>query len=235
MLRILHTNDTHGTLTDARAEALRPLRDASDLYFDSGDAIKAGNLGIPLRPEAVWPKLSGLECTASALGNRETHVLESAFRAKLAGASHPLLCGNLRDRDGGRPLPGTLWLKVGDLRVGVFSVMVPMVTERMKTQMASRYLWDPPLIVARELANALRPEVDLLIALTHIGFRQDQELAETVPGIDIILGGHSHTALESPIRRGGTWICQGGSHCRYVGMYEWEDGRLSGGLRPFPG
>lgn len=234
-LRILHTNDMHGTLSPERARALKPLREESDLYFDSGDAIKAGNLAIPLKPEAVWGHLADLGCSASCLGNRETHVLESAFHAKLAGAKHPLLCGNLHDREGRFPLLRTLRLDAKGTRVGVFSVMVPMVTAKMKTQAASRYLWDPVLETAAELAAELRPEVDLLIALTHIGHRQDHELAAKCPKIDVILGGHSHTVLERPERVGNTWICQGGSHCRFVGRYVWSSvGGLSGGLESFP-
>lgn len=224
----------HGTLTFDRARHLKALRSEVDLYFDTGDAIKAGNLGVPLRPEPVWELLGDLECTASVLGNRETHLVEPAFRAKLAGRRHPVLAGNLRERDGTYPLLRTLELESKGIRVGVLGVMVPMVTERMKTQAASRYLWDPPLTVAAELAEDLRPRVDLLIALTHIGHRQDRELAEKGLGIDVILGGHSHTVLETPERVGDTFIAQGGSHCRYVGVYEWSEAGLTGGLTPFP-
>ena len=105
-----------------------------------------------------------------------------------------------------------------------------MVTARMKTQAASAYLWEPALPTLRELGEKLRPEVDLLIALTHIGHRRDRELAEDGP-YDVILGGHSHTVLAEPERVGKTWICQGGSHGRFVGVYVW-DGELRGGLRP---
>lgn len=231
-MRILHTNDMHGTLTSAKAAQLARLRAECDLYFDSGDAIKTGNLGIPLRSEAVWPELEKLCCDASVLGNRETHVIEAAFHAKLAGHTHPILCGNLRKKDGSRPLPRTWERTVDGIRVGVVAVMVPMVTERMKTQAASAYLWDPPISTAAELAEELRPRTDLLIALTHIGHRSDRELAVTVPLFDAILGGHSHTVLETPEVVGKTAICQGGSHSRYAGVYEWtEKNGWSGGLR----
>lgn len=230
-IRILHTNDMHGTLSEQRFDWLQSLRGGADLYFDSGDAIKTGNLGIPLKPEAVWPLLERLNCNASLLGNRETHVLESAFKAKLAGAKHPILCGNLRMKDGSRPLPRTLVLEVGGLKVGVVGVMVPMVTERMATRAASAYLWDPPIQTACELVEQLRPNVDLLIALTHIGHRQDVELAEKCQAIDVILGGHSHTILETPQMVGKVAICQGGSHNRFAGVYEWSPDRgLVGGL-----
>ena len=226
----LHTNDLHGKLTPERAERLAALRKQHDLYFDSGDSILAGNLAYPLKPETVWPLLKGLDCTASVPGNRESHPLAAAFRAKLAGVEHPVLCGNLRLKDGTRPFPSTLLIERNGLRIGVAAAMVEMVTPRMKTAVASAYLWDPALPTLRELAEGLRPQADLLVALTHIGHRRDRELAET--GLyDVILGGHSHTVLGEPEKVGRTWICQGGSHGRFVGVYEW-DGALRGGLRP---
>jgi 2',3'-cyclic-nucleotide 2'-phosphodiesterase (5'-nucleotidase family) len=100
----------------------------------------------------------------------------------------------------------------------------------MKTQAMSAYLWDSPIQSAVEEAERLRPEVDVLFALTHIGHRGDRALAETGT-FQVIFGGHSHTVLSEPERVGGTWICQGGSHNRYAGIYAW-DGSLSGGLVP---
>ena len=224
----------HGTLTGTRVSWLQSLRKDADLYFDSGDAIKTGNLGIPLKQEAVWPLLDQLQCTASLLGNRETHVLESAFNAKLAGSKHPILCANLRRKDGSRPLPRTLTFEVRGMRVGLIGVMVPMVTERMATKVASAYLWDPPIATAIELVGELRPTVDLLICITHMGYRLDRELAEKCQSIDMILGGHSHTVLESAELVGRVAVCQGGSHNRYAGVYEWDQSTgISGGLVPF--
>jgi 5'-nucleotidase len=229
-ITILHTNDTHGALSGSRVEVLRDLRAKADLYFDTGDAIKTGNLGIPLRQEPVWSLLDELGCHASVLGNRETHVLESVFRSKISGATHPILVANLRKKDGTHPLPSSRIYECRGLRVGVFGVMVPMVTERMKSRAASAYLWDPPLDVAATMAQQLRAQVDVLIALTHIGHREDLKLAEQAHGIDIVLGGHSHTVLESPVKINQTWICQGGSHARFAGLYKWESGELTGGL-----
>jgi 2',3'-cyclic-nucleotide 2'-phosphodiesterase (5'-nucleotidase family) len=221
----------HGTLSPELVAKLMPLRDSVDLYFDSGDCIKTGNLGVPLRPEPAWERLRDLRCTASVLGNRETHVLESAFKKKLTGASHPLLCANLRRKDGSPPLRAALELTVQGIRVGVVAVMVPMVTAKMRTQGASAYLWHQPISVAKRLAEELRPKTDLLIALTHIGFKQDLKLAEECPLFDAILGGHSHTILQEPIHIGKTSVCQAGSHNRFAGMYTWDrDAGFSGSL-----
>ena len=228
MLRILHTNDFHGTLDDVRQDQLSALREKVDLYFDSGDCVKAGNLAIPLKPEPVWPRLAALNCTASVPGNRESHLLQAPFKAKIKGASTPILCANMRHKISGKlVLSPSMFIEVNGLRIGVFGVMVAMVTERMATKAASHYLWDDPVKSAVQQVEQLRPNVDLLIALTHIGFKKDIALATTCPQIDIILGGHSHTVLEKAHMVGKTAICQTGSHARFAGMYGWSSGNLA--------
>lgn len=240
---ILHTNDLHGRLTPARADAIRGLKDADDaVFFDSGDCIKAGNLAIPVRPDPAWGLLARAGCDAGAIGNRESHVMRSAFRAKLAGASHALLCANLRAKDGTHPLRATLTIEAGGIRIGLIGVMVPMVTRRMASAPASQFLWDPPIESAIRAARGLRPEVDLLVALTHIGHREDLELAERSSAeglIDVVLGGHSHTVVPAPVRVSvgsgrPCWVCQGGSHGKYVGRYDWDGRELTGHLVPLP-
>jgi 2',3'-cyclic-nucleotide 2'-phosphodiesterase (5'-nucleotidase family) len=224
ILTILHTNDLHGLLDERRVEGLQAARKDADLYFDTGDAIKTGNLGIPLKQEPVWQFLASLDCTASVPGNRESHILKSAFEAKIAGHRHPILCANLYDKEGSRLLPASLTVKVREYTVGILGVMVPMVTERMKSKALSQMIWTAPIPEALKAAKDLRQSCDLVIALTHIGMRQDQVLAESGTDIDLILGGHSHTILQRPTQVGSTWICQGGSHGRFYGRYEWTIG-----------
>lgn len=223
-MRILHTNDLHGTLDERRVAMLLPERAEADLYFDTGDCIKTGNLGIPLKPEPVWGMLAELRCTASVPGNRESHVLRSAFEAKIAGHQHPILCANLFDKDGQRLLRPSIEIECNSIKVGILGVMVPMVTDRMASKSLSQMLWTQPIPEAIAVAQKLRKSCDLVIALTHIGFRQDQQLAQSTGDIDLILGGHSHTVLDAPLRIGSTWICQGGSHGKFFGRYEWEPG-----------
>lgn len=130
----------------------------------------------------------------------------------------------MRRKDGTKPLEGTLQIECKGVRLGIFGVMVPMVTEKMASRAASSFLWDQPIPVAVEKARELRKQVDLVIALTHIGVREDRRLAEASNDIDLILGGHSHTVLEEPEIVQGTYICQGGSHGRFAGCYQWTVG-----------
>ena len=54
-----------------------------------------------------------------------------------------------------------------------------------------------PVEVAKEQVEILSPQVDVIVALTHIGLESDLDLAAQVDGIDLIVGGHSHTAMEA--------------------------------------
>lgn len=221
-LVLLHTNDFHGGLTSAKADFIRALD--RDLYFDCGDCIKAGNLAIPTREDPAWALLHRAGCDASTLGNRESHVLAAAFEAKMRGLRHPVFCANMLRRRGDAVWPAHHVFERSGMRVGVVGVMVPMVTERMASATASAFLWTPPIEAAIRAADELRSHVDVLVALTHIGLAADRELAERTTAFDLILGGHSHSVLEEPERVGGAWICQTGSHGRYIGRYTFRLG-----------
>jgi 2',3'-cyclic-nucleotide 2'-phosphodiesterase (5'-nucleotidase family) len=77
-----------------------------------------------------------------------------------------------------------------------------------------------PLEAAARWVGWLRPQVDLVIVLSHLGLRLDERMAAEVPGIDLILGGHTHHVLEQPLRIGGTYVCAAGKFGKYVGEVE---------------
>lgn len=143
-----------------------------------------------------------------------------------------MLVANLFRKDGDLVYPRSKIIKLADLDVGIFGVMVPMVTAKMKSRAMSAFLWTDPIEAALRAAEELKPQVDVLIALTHIGIRQDRLLAEKCDLIDIICGGHSHTVLQKPEKVGRAWISHTGSHGRFVGKYAWDGVTLDGGLIP---
>lgn len=91
-----------------------------------------------------------------------------------------------------------------------------------------------PVSVARWYVPRLRKEADYVIALTHIGAAEDEELARRTPGIDLIIGGHSHTRLDAP-RFSGEGAMPGIAGVPIVQTGAWGDRlgrsvlRLSGG------
>ncbi len=90
-----------------------------------------------------------------------------------------------------------------------------------------------PLLAAREGVVALKEEgADVIVALTHAGLSEDLRLARNVPGIDVIVGGHSHSVLEEPVvLEDGTIIAQAGALLSHLGVLELGYDPFSGELR----
>ena len=66
-------------------------------------------------------------------------------------------------------------------------------------------------------------DIDLTVLLTHIGIEKDRELAERLDpqyGVDLIIGGHSHTSMEHPEFVNGIWIAQAGHGTGQIGRFD---------------
>lgn len=227
-LSILHTNDWHGRLDQAKAERLKALREEFNaLLLDAGDLIRSGNVAIPFSPDPAWEWMALAGYHAMTIGNREFHFSAKGFLAKVGAAPCPLLCANLRAKSPDAPLPVVpyLLLEQGGYRIGLLGLTVPMITPRMKSAWLSAYLFDPPIQVAARWVPVLRAQVDLLIALTHIGVQEDRRLASQVSGFDLIIGGHSHTPLCPPEVVAGVPILQAEPYGHSVGLVQlhWID------------
>lgn len=240
-LIILHTNDLHNRLRNERATRLREVIESectehACLLLDAGDAIGAGNVTFNPAGEPILDLLSDLGYTAMTVGNREFHFTEVGFVSKLNRARFPVLCANVRPRgDAQLPVKPYLFIETPVGRVGIVGLTVPMITERMLSQRVSAYVFDDPIARGCTLGAELRPQVDLLIALTHIGLQRDIQLAKSSPTFDLIIGGHSHSVLEQPLYEGDVAIVQAGSHARFVGRVEVEMAnpvRIEGRLIP---
>lgn len=226
-VHVFHTNDFHNRLTETGEQRIREAVEAVGaepwLLLDAGDAIKAGNLGITPGGEPILRRMTALGYTAMTVGNRETHPGRGFFGAKIADAGFPVLSANMIPRRGG-DLPVVSFLKVerGGLRFGIFGVTVPMVTERQAAKVAWDMVFEDPLEASRRVCANLRPECDVLIALTHIGHAADCKLAAAGLGIDLIVSGHTHLVIEQPMQTHGAPIVQAGSHGRFLGHLRWE-------------
>jgi 5'-nucleotidase len=119
------------------------------------------------------------------------------------------------------------------IKIGIFSLMGKDAAE--KAPFASPVKFRDPIEIAKAMVKVLREKekVDMVICLSHSGVRkkksrsEDEILAKEVQGIDVIVGGHSHTRLEKPIVVDSTLILQAGEYGKYVGVLDllWEKGK----------
>jgi 5'-nucleotidase/UDP-sugar diphosphatase len=121
--------------------------------------------------------------------------------------------------------PYTIVEKSG-LRIGLFGILGYDASDDATYVKPAKI--EDPVKTARKITDELRSgeNVDLVICLSHSGLSKDAmgnwggedvKLASKVPGIDIIISGHSHTHLQEPIFIGKTIIVQAGTNGEYAG------------------
>ena len=229
MLTFLHTNDFHNHFTAAQSERLKLLKEQTVgdvLLLDAGDAVSCGNITYHPHGEPILDLMNAAGCDAMTVGNREFHVTDIGFRSTLDRAKFPVLSANLALHEplwGNRAttlpcVPHTIF-RLKEWTVAVIGLTVPMVTPAMAVRKLSSFVFDPVIETTQSQIQEIRKKSlpDLIVALTHIGYTQDRKLAEAVPEVDLIIGGHSHTTLEQGEQVGNTLIVQTGCFGKNVG------------------
>jgi len=124
--------------------------------------------------------------------------------------------------------------EIQGIRIGIFGILGKDAAE--VSPFARPMKFRDPIETSREMVKTLREKekTDLVICLSHGGLREnkslseDDRLAKEVPGIDLIVSGHSHTKLKNPLMVNQTTIVQAGGHGEYVGVLDlaYEDGKM---------
>jgi len=217
-MRIYHTSDLHDH--GGIATHLRALRaDAPGLLFDCGDSLR-GSQTVYHRREPIIAEIDAAGYDAQAMGNREFHYLFNLVRARAVQMHHPLVCSNLIDtRNRELPFQRSLVLERAGTRVHLLGLLIMQypIGSPWERVFGWRFL-NPNDVVAEYAASV--PNGEMLVVLSHVGLSLDRKLAQAVPRIDIILGGHSHDTLQRPEVINGVPVIHAGPYGRYVSRSE---------------
>lgn len=233
-LFIVHQNDFHGRLEPivvddeirggiahlaGMVQAIRALYPDQVLWLDGGDTWHGTTLANAFLGESVVDAFNAAGLDAMALGNHEFNYDQAELVARAAQANFPVLSANTIQSDGGTPLlsPYALFERAG-LTVAVIGLTTPDTEWAAHPKHTQGIHFDDPVETAQRLVQELEAKADVIIAVTHLGLEQDQRLARDVPQIDVIVGGHSHTKLESPVLIGDTVIVQANEYGKYLGV-----------------
>ncbi len=223
-LTILHTNDMHSRIEPfpdnggqwaglggmaRRAALIKQIRsqEANVLLLDSGDIFQGTPYFNFFGGELEYKLMSQMAYDASTLGNHDFDNGLDGLLRQLPNASFPFLIANYdfsKTPLAGRFAPYKVFEKQG-MRIGVFGIGIELsglVSD--KNFGATVYL--DPVAKAEEMVLQLRgtEKCDLVICLSHLGYKydnaklDDRKLAAQVSGIDLILGGHTHTFMDAP-------------------------------------
>ncbi|MCB9253483.1 MAG: 5'-nucleotidase C-terminal domain-containing protein [Bdellovibrionaceae bacterium] len=204
------------------------------------------NTGVPesdlLDSEPDIMAMNRIGYDAMVLGNHEFDKGVEKIRKQQGWAKFPFLSANVLTKDGNyltRPYViidrgikvGILGLTTGDLKV----LVSPEFTKGLVVE-------DPITAAKKHIPQMKAEGADLIVALTHIGlidkkanslfdkFIDDRKLAEAVPEIQLIVGGHTDVLLEKGLKVGNTLIAQAGSHGDHLGrvdlLFDTSSGRL---------
>ena len=204
---VLHFNDVYeitpveggqaGGL--ARVAGLRRqllARDPNTITVLAGDFLSPSALGTArvdgerLAGRQMVDALNALGLDLAALGNHEFDLSEDAFRARMREAAFPMVSANAVAT--GAPFDGVVPRLVVPVVVGADTVRVGFASVVLPSNPRDyvRYL-DADSTLRAEVARLDR-QSDVVIALTHQAFADDAAAAASVPGLDLVLGGHEH-------------------------------------------
>jgi 5'-nucleotidase len=172
----------------------------------SGDLFSPSALGTA---KVDGERLAGKQMVAAmnafgldyaTLGNHEFDVKEEEFHQRLAESETTWFSANLFDANGEpfSEISKNVIFTVTDdanrqVRVGLFGLT-------LDSNPVDYVTYTAPFEAAKEQVEALKDQVDILVAVTHLAMPQDKQLAQTFPEIDLIMGGHEH---ENAIAREG--------------------------------
>lgn len=163
-----------------------------------------------------------LKYDVAGLGEGEIQAGLDEVAAAMKECRVPIVSANIIDRSLQKPvalpfvvkdLDGTrrLFGRVGAARVGIFSVALPGFVYRADGAASKRYSVVDPKLSALEAVTKLRSRgCDLVIAISHQGWQQSLALAREVPGIDLVLNGHSSHKRSFSERVGSTTVVDAG-------------------------
>lgn len=228
-IHLLHTNDIHSSLENHMRLGYL-LRQKRDELGRAGHPVYTVDLGDVLdrvRPETEVTSgmlnaylMQALGYDAWVFGNNEGLTIPvEQWGALVKASGAPFLSTNMRDAKGEKFPFGVDWIveEHGRVKIGMFGVTENF--EHPYRVLGVRVL--DPIQTAIEATRTLRAMgCDVVIALTHLGLWKDRKLAAAVPGLSLVLGGHSHHFMDSLEWVEGTAIFQAGKHALAFGHTE---------------
>jgi 5'-nucleotidase / UDP-sugar diphosphatase len=163
---------------------------------DVGDYSDGTPFSTEYHGEADVAAMNALGYDLGTMGNHEFNNNAAQLRKLIGLTKYQLVCANVTERAGGKPLVSPYVIRrVGPVRVAVFGLL----TKEAATYPAGKEAFDvaDEIPAAKRTVAELAGKADIIIALSHAGENMDEKLAAEVPGIDVIVGGHSHSRLPS--------------------------------------
>lgn len=222
-LTIMHTNDFHARVDQYQnsgaycsltttgciagsarlATKINELRAANDhsLLLDAGDQFQGTLYYIQYKSDILTRTMNALGYQAMAVGNHEFDSGPGELRTFIDGVTFPVLSANIDASHepllAGKIQPSTV-ITVDGQPIGVVG-LTTSETPQLSSP-GSHITFTAEVTTLQNTVNALQAQgIDHIVALTHLGYDVDLSVARVITGVDVIIGGHSHSFLYTPI------------------------------------
>lgn len=177
-------------LTDAKANVL---------VLDAGDQFQGSLFYTTYKSQAVAEFMNGIGFDAMAVGNHEFDDGPQELAKFLDQAKFPIISGNTvagADSPIANRIKGYIVKEIGGQKIGIVSVLA---TDTGETSSPGKSVFfEDEITYLKGVIPTIEAEgANKIVLLSHVGYKRDQEIAAAVDGIDVIVGGHSHTLLSS--------------------------------------
>jgi len=241
-LKILYVNDFHGFAepykpmgSDVPLGGIAYLAGAVDrargkqpsLLLSAGDMIQGNPWANLVQGKSSIEVMNAMRFDAMVVGNHEFDFGPKVLKERIAQARFPVLGANVKGVPALKPY---VIKNLQGVRIAIIGVVTPETPVTTHPRNVTGLTFSTPESAVKQYLPELRRRADIIIVLSHCGFQADRELAAKVPGIDVIVGGHSHTKILQPELVGRTIIVQAWEHAKALGVLNLKvkDGKVAG-------
>lgn len=222
---IIHFNDCYNIEPSPKSggaasflTAINQQRHLNPLILFSGDIISPSFISTFTKGEQMVPVLNDIKVDCAVFGNHEFDYGVDNLIEFVKKTSFPWLLSNVIDKETSNQLgDGQVFhiIQRSGIKFGLIGLIEEEWLSTLSTLDSSDVIYEDFVVRGRELARWLKSDphyVDYVIALTHFRTPNDIWLADSVPEIDLILGGHDHDY--DIIKRPNSYIIKSGTDFR---------------------
>lgn len=243
-ITIFHTNDAHARVESSASvvgyakiaklvnqeKALNP----NVLLLDAGDATHGQTIATLVKGESIVDIYNAVGYDAMTLGNHDFNYGKERVLELEEMANYPFLAANVFNEDGTPFVERYVIKEVSGVKVGVFGLATPETYYKSHPDNTKGLKIENPIETAKAMVAELEGKADLIVVLSHLGLEPaseftDRMIAYQVPGVDLIIGGHSHTRFSTGIVNNGVTIVQTGGYNESLGRIDitWSNGEIA--------
>ena len=175
------------------------LQNANVLVLDAGDQFQGSLFYSMFKSGPIADFMNGIRFDAMAIGNHEFDDGPEELLNFIDAAEFPIISGNTIAAEGS-PVAGKfepyIIKEMGGEKVAVVSVLATDTDETSSPGEQIRFE-DEIEYLNKAVSDLQGQGINKIVLLSHVGYERDKQIAAAVDGIDVIVGGHSHTLLSS--------------------------------------